>query len=353
MKTNWLALVLALLLQEGNAFAQGEKKSDNLVAVKPRVTFISNNTFEFWAIAKKGAEKAAKDFGLEVDFLSPATGKAEEQLDLIDEALKKGAKAIAISPSSIEGMEKRLVDLGKSTPLIVVDADLPDPASRRASLGAHNYRMGRAIGELLATRVPKGGKFAIFVGHSDRRVAVERRQGILDALAGEDGSEMTRKTPRDAKNVKVGKFLQVETIEDQCRPDDCQRFCEEFLETHPDTVALIGLWAYNPPAILRAAKNTKNKVLIFGFDEDESTLAALESGDIAATIVQQPFEFGYQAVYATAGLSRNNPGIVLVLSNKDRAGRIWIPHHVITRENVAEFRRELKCLRDGNEDSPE
>ena len=56
--------------------------------------------------------------------------------------------------------------------------------SAAAYIGTHNYRAGRAVGELVTKAVPKGGKFAIFVGKMDVANAVERRQGVLDYLAG-------------------------------------------------------------------------------------------------------------------------------------------------------------------------
>src|SRR2546430_1285182 len=58
-----------------------------------------------------------------------------------------------------------------------------------------------------------------------------------------------------------------------------------------DDVCLIGLWAYNPPAILNAVKKAgrQGKVKIVGFDEMEPTLKGIEDGHIHATVVQNPY----------------------------------------------------------------
>src|SRR5207244_12670282 len=63
-------------------------------------------------------------------------------------------------------------------------------------------------------------------------------------------------------------------------------------------LCLIGLWAYNPPAILSAVTDAgkQGKVHIVGFDEDEATLRGIKEGHIHATVVQQPFLFGYESV---------------------------------------------------------
>src|SRR5262245_9742500 len=64
-------------------------------------------------------------------------------------------------------------------------------------------------------------------------------------------------------------------------------------------LCMVGLWAYNPPAILSALKDSKDrlgKVKVVGFDENEDTLKGIADGHIYATVVQDPFGFGYQSV---------------------------------------------------------
>jgi ribose transport system substrate-binding protein len=46
------------------------------------------------------------------------------------------------------------------------------------------------------------------------------------------------------------------------------------------------------------ASTRKKKPLIVAFDEEEETLKAVEDGTIFATIVQRPFQFGYQSMKA-------------------------------------------------------
>ena len=75
------------------------------------------------------------------------------------------------------------------------DNDLPDPTARKCYIGTHNYRAGRAAGDLVKKAIPKGGEVAIFVGQMDASNAIERRQGVLDVLAGKDRTEMGEITP--------------------------------------------------------------------------------------------------------------------------------------------------------------
>ena len=61
---------------------------------------------------------------------------------------------------------------------------------------------------------------------------------------------------------------------------------------------MVGLWSYNGPAILSAVKeaNKVDKVKIIAFDEEDPTLSGIKEGAIYATVVQQPFEFGYKSM---------------------------------------------------------
>ena len=73
---------------------------------------------------------------------------------------------------------------------------------------------------------------------------------------------------------------------------------EDALARYPDLVLTIGLWSYNGPSLAGAIRASSRKVkpAIVAFDEDEETLKAIEDGLIYATIVQKPFEFGYQSM---------------------------------------------------------
>src|SRR5207302_1278080 len=93
-------------------------------------------------------------------------------------------------------------------------------------------------------------------------------------------------------------------------------------------VCLVGLWAYNPPAILSAVKDEGKlgTVKIVAFDEEGPTLNGIRDGYIQGTIVQQPFEFGYRSVKLMAAISRDDR------SGVPADGILAIPHLAITRD---------------------
>ena len=98
-------------------------------------------------------------------------------------------------------------------------------------------------------------------------------------------------------------------------------------------VCLIGLWAYNPPKILSAVTDKKKlgKVKIVGFDEDPETLQGIADGYILGTVVQNPYEFGFQSVKMMASLARGDKSII------PADGMFPIEFRIITKDGGKDY----------------
>jgi ribose transport system substrate-binding protein len=158
---------------------------------KPKVAFVSNNAEQFWTFAERGAIKAAAEFGVQVVFKKPQDGSAKVQREIIQDLLTTGYKGIAVSPNDSKNQLNFFkTEVAPKVALVMTDNDLPDPSVRKCYIGTHNYRAGRDAGELVKKALPNGGEVAIFVGQMDASNAVERRQGVLDVLAGKDRKDI-------------------------------------------------------------------------------------------------------------------------------------------------------------------
>jgi ribose transport system substrate-binding protein len=326
-----LALICTLPACSGKNDEKDGKSTDGSKTEKIELAFVTNNTGGFWNYAERGCEQAAKDFQANVSFRRSSKGTAAEQQAIVEDMMITGLQGLAISPQdagNFVGFFKSKV-MGK-IPLVMADNDLPDPKARNVYVGTHNYRAGRAAGALVKKAIPGGGKIVIFVGRMDSPNAIERRQGVLDYLAGKDQREMTDRTPAGATDLAVGNCILVTTVTDDNSANACQKKAEELLVVHPDLACLIGLWEYNPPAMLLAVKAAKYKTKIVGFDENFETLEAIQKGDIVGTIVQNPYMFGYKSIKLLAGLVRKDAD-VFKGEDIDSDNRIYIPHRVIVR----------------------
>ena len=93
--------------------------------------------------------------------------------------------------------------------------------------------------------------------------------------------------------------------------------------------------------ILGAVKDAgkTGQIKIVCFDEDDQTLAGIREGAIVGTIVQQPYEFGYQAIQLmTKALRGDKSGI-------PASKQIFIPTQVIKQDTVDQFSARISKLK--------
>jgi ribose transport system substrate-binding protein len=276
---------------------------------KPKVAFVTNNPESFWSIVEAGTRKAAQEEpDIEVLFRKPAQGDAAVQKEVVDTVVNQGVKAVAVSVIDPKNQSAYFKEVAGKTALLTVDNDAKD-SGRLCYIGTDNYEAGRAAGRLIQEAMPDGGVLAVFVGDLSGVNARERRQGVLDELAGAKGKELSGVD--DGKGEMFGKYKLFRTYVDQ--PEGPQKAKENAVDAITElqkepNVCMIGLWAYNPPAILSAVedKGKLGKIKMVGFDEDPKTLEGIASGHIHGTIVQNPFQFGYQAVKVMAALTRGD-----------------------------------------------
>ena len=170
--------------------------------------------------------------------------------------------------------------------------------------------------------MPEGGKIMVFVGKLDARNAAERLQGIKEALQGSNVTILDTRTD-DADRVRAKSNV------------------ADTLVKYPEVAGLVGLWSYNGPAILNAVRDAGKvgQVKIIAFDEEDETLAGIRDGAVYGTVVQQPYEFGYQAIKMMAQtLGGDRSGIP---PNKQK----FVETKIIKRDTVEQFTKQINELR--------
>jgi len=287
-----------------------------------KLAFVTNNSADFWTIARRGVEKADAELQeVEAEFRITADGSAAEQQRIVDDLLAKGVDGIAISPVDPQNQVALIDAAAKQAMVFTQDSDAPQSA-RTCYIGTDNVAAGREAGRLVRDAIPEGGSIMLFVGKLDARNAQERIQGIREALAGSSIQILDVRTD-DADNARA------------------KSNAADTLVRYPDIKGLVGLWSYNGPAILNAVRQAGKvgRVRIVAFDEADETLAGVKEGAIHATVVQQPYEFGYQAITRMAQAARGDRSFIP--ENK----QIIVPTLVVNRANVDEFTRKINELR--------
>jgi ribose transport system substrate-binding protein len=285
-----------------------------------KLAFVTNNSSEFWKIASNGVHKYEKEGKVQVDINMPPTGKTEEQNQILENLVSQGYDAVAVSviaPKDQIGVLNRVAD---KTKLITFDSDAAD-SKRLLYVGTINYEAGKRLGEEIVKLLPNGGKMAVFVGMFSADNAAQRLKGIEDAIAG--------------KNIEI-----VEKREDQTDRNMARSNVEAVLNARQDVNLFCGLWSYNGPAIAAALEGSgkKGKVLAAVFDEEEGTLKGIENGTINRSVVQHPFDMGYQASKWMHQLA-SDPDKAKAQIPADKIVNTGV--EVLDKDNVADFEKRL------------
>jgi ribose transport system substrate-binding protein len=318
-----VALACAVLQGCGKSDTASEKsKPQGSTGKTLKLAFVTNNSSDFWTIARAGTDQAKQDLpNVEVDFQIPPDGTAASQKRIIDDLLARGIDGIAISPVDPSNETAMLNDVAKQTLLFCHDSDAPQ-SNRACYVGTDNVAAGKQAGDLIKQALPGGGKIMIFVGTLDAQNAKDRYSGIKQVL--------------DGSNVQI---IDVRTDDtDRAR---AKANVQDTLVKYPDIACLVGLWSYNGPAIVNAVKeaNKNGQVKIVCFDEEDDTLAGIRSGDIFGTVVQQPYEFGRLAITDMCKVLNGEKSVI------PASKQIFIPTLAIRKEGVDEFQAKLNKLR--------
>ena len=91
----------------------------------------------------------------------------------------------------------------------------------------------------------------------------------------------------------------------------------------------------------------RDRVKVAGFDEDDVTLQGIKDGTVIGTVVQNPYEYGYQSVHILNELLKGNDSAI------PESKFIDIPARAVTKdgrtigetksENVDDFWTDLKA----------
>jgi len=316
------ALVCAFFFLACNGKPGGGGGGTTTTGGKHKLAFVTNNASDFWTIARKGTEKAAKEIpGIEVEFRITSDGTAAGQQSIVDDLLAKGINGIAISPVDPANQSPMLNKAAAQAVVVTQDSDAPS-SNRLCYIGTDNVEAGRQAGRLVKEAIPQGGKIMVFVGTRDAQNARERFQGLQEVLTG--------------SNIQI---LDVRT--DNTDRVRAKSNAADTLVNVPDIAGLVGLWSYNGPAIVSAVKeaNKVDKVKIIAFDEEDETLRGIKDGAIYATVVQQPFEFGYQSIALMEKYLNGDKSVV-------PAGKqIFVPTLAIKKADVDAFTQKINQLR--------
>lgn len=333
----WLWLAVVAILLGGVLYNSRELGLPRLTTKTPKFAFlVGGRTDPFWQRVTNGAQEAAKQYGARLEIIVPDDGGVDQTKRLLtinpDEY-----DGVAVSPMEPKMQTRPISVLATRTKVVTFDNDAPE-SIRHCYVGTNNYVSGTQCGQLVKEVLPDGGMIALFVGDHDRENSQLRRQGVIDALKGKYRTPGEDLDPID-QPINAGDYTIVATYLDRGINEVAKENGILALKEHPDLNGMVGLYGHNGPMCLEALQqeNMLGKVKIVAFDEHEDTLAGIEAGHIYGTVVQEPYQYGFETVRILVALSEETS-----FQPYTGRGSIYLPCSIVKAENLSSVRSKLK-----------
>ena len=258
-----------------------------------RLIFITNGDDPYWDACNAGLIEGAKQFGIESQGLrvvmeknnATAQGQIEKLRQLGSQSDVAGVAISVIQAENAAIVEEMKNLAAKGVKVITVDSDVNRETYRDARsffIGTDNIEGGRLLGTaartLLEGRGKTSGGYVQFAGFTDNDNARARMNGFKESI----GSG----------------FTEADRMSDEMDLSKARDNVRTALVNHPDLMALVGIWAYNAPAIAEVAmeRGVRDRLTIITFDAQAAALNHMADGKIDAMVVQNPFDMGVQTV---------------------------------------------------------
>lgn len=242
---------------------------------------------DFWVKMKEGVEAEAKELGIKVDvFAAQSEENTEEQLNILQNAVNKGYKAIGIAPLSPVNAVSAVADAYKKGIYVMNIDEKLDMDQLKQQGGAvigfattDNVAVGKKAADFIVEKLQKGDKVAIVEGKAGN-------------VSGEDRKNGAQKAFEDAGMTVVGSL-----------PADWDRqkaldVANSFIQQNADLKAIYccndGMALGALQAVMNA--NKVGEILVVGTDGDAEAVASIEKGELSATVAQDPAGIGRTAL---------------------------------------------------------
>jgi len=284
-----VSILLCLCLALGAAGCKGAGSAEQ----KYVAVIVKSLNSDFFKNLQSGVDAAATEYNVRVTFEGP---EYEEdyaaQNSLIQKAVKNGASAILLSAIDEEKSNLAVQQAVQSgVPVLTVDSDISSPLVR-AFIGTNSTSAGAAAAKAAVAALPSGQPVNIgLVNYTEETQNGKlREQGFRSAL-------------QQYSNAKI-----VGSVTAQSSVASARSGAKQLLKEHPEINVLVGFNEWMTLGIGDAVKAPGGRVHCVGFDANVQSVAMLETGEMHALIVQNPFAMGYLGVKNAAEQAAEGAG---------------------------------------------
>ena len=271
---------------ENNTPEQSTGNADGKVTIGLAVSTLNN---PFFVSLKEGAEKAAKEAGVDL-LVVDAQDDTAKQISGVEDLIQKKVSVLMINPTDSAAIVTAVEAANKANiPVITVDR-AAEGGQVVSHIASDNAAGGKMAGEFILEKLGGKGNIVELQGIAGTSAARDRGQGFHDAVDNKEG-------------IKEG----IKVVASQ--PADFDRakglsVMENILQGNKDIQAV---FAHNDEmalGALQAVEAQGKDVLVVGFDATDDAVKAVKDGKMAATVAQKPAAIGETALQTAVKVAK-------------------------------------------------
>ena len=237
---------------------------------------------EYWQNVKSGIDKAAEELGITIDVQGPAAEtEIAEQVQQLETQLAAAPDAIIIAPLDGDAVIGAIESTGYEGLVIFCDTDC-----------AYENKVS-FVGTSNEDAAYNGGVYGTEINGEDTKALI---------IYGQEGDNTSNLRKSGYEKALEEKGLEaVAEMSGNNTTDGATKVMEDMLNAYPDGINLV--LCHNDDTAIGALNAIQaagvEGISIIGFDGNQSAVELIASGDLTATIAQQPAQMGYDAVMTT------------------------------------------------------
>lgn len=304
--------IICLLLAAGMLFVQTACGQSGDTGKHYVAVITKSMESAFWKSVFAGAGAAATEYNLSVTFEGPEMEEDYEyQNELIRKAAEDGAEVIVFSAVDYNANAEAIDEaVRRGVKIVIIDSDV-NSNQVSCRIGTDNYAAGCMAGEAALACEKENIIIGIVNYDVNSANGQQREQGFREVAE---------------KDSRVKNIITINVIS---TTEDAMEGTEELLREHPEINVVATFNEWTSLGVGWAIRNMElaDSIHVVAFDSNIVSVSMLETGEVDALVVQNPYAMGYLGVETACNL---------INGQSPEAAIIDTATTVVTRENMFE-----------------
>ena len=268
---------------------------------------------QFWQAVLQGANEAAAEYGVKIDFQGPDNESAyAQQVQMLNNAINNNPPAIGLAALDTEScLESIKTAQAAGIPIVGFDSGVPGApeGSIVANASTDNYAAGQLAAEetykLIKDKIT-GASAAVRIGVMNQEATsesiVNRGSGFIDRikeLIEADGRKVSVEGHDKWADKVDGADVIIEVVVPASVDASLSAIDAQNLLNKKDTICIYGSNQFSGEGMINGDANIGRlgkDVVGVAFDSGAQIKAAVKEGKLAGAVTQDPLQIGYKTV---------------------------------------------------------